>query len=155
MEASLGTSAFSQPSRSAEMMSARSAGSAGTSDLARRHKRDTHFAWLLIGVWVVNCFDLQLTLLAAQQRMLWELNPVVGHLLPFGPKALTCYKFALLAMGSLILWRYRSYRIAAAALWVVAISCVVLSLVWYQLYFGPETAWGGLDTASMVSAPPA
>ena len=119
------------------------------SGTVRQRRRDRRFAWLLIGVWIVNCLDLELTLLAAQQRMLSELNPVVGRLLPFGPRALTCYKFALLGIGSLILWRYRSYRIAAVALWVVAIACVVLSFVWYQLYFGIEPAWGGINTACM------
>ena len=100
----------------------------------------------------MNCFDLELTLLAAQQRMLWELNPLVSHLFPIGPRALTLYKFALLGMGSLILWRYRRYRIATVALWVVAVACVVLSLVWYQLYFGPGPTWGGINTACTVAA---
>lgn len=118
----------------------------------RAEKRDRRFAWLLIGVWIVNLFDLELTLLAAQQRMLGELNPVAGQLLPFGAKALTCYKFALLALGSLILWRYRSHWLAMGALWVVAIACVALSLVWYQLYFGPEPAWGGINTACSISS---
>lgn len=118
---------------------------------SRRQRQDRRFVWLLIGVWVVNCFDLELTLLAAQQRMLWELNPVVGRVLPFGPKALTCYKFALLAFGSLILWRYRWHRLATIALWIVAIACIALSLAWYQLYFGAEATWGGINTACIVS----
>lgn len=123
-------------------------------DSAAASRRDRRFAWLLIGVWIVNCFDLELTLLAAQQRMLWEVNPVVGNLLPFGPKALMCYKFALLTFGSLILWRYRRYRIASLALWVVAIACVILSLVWYQMYFGLEPTWGGINTAYRTSLSP-
>ncbi|HPD31487.1 MAG TPA: DUF5658 family protein [Phycisphaerae bacterium] len=116
-----------------------------------RERQDRRFIWLLIGVWIVNCFDLELTLLAAHQRMLWELNPVVGRVLPFGPKGLTCYKFALLGFGSLVLWRYRRYRVAVVALWIVAIACVGLSLVWYQLYFGAEPTWGGINTSCIVS----
>jgi hypothetical protein len=116
-------------------------------DRGRSGSRDRRFFWLLIGVWVVNCFDLELTLLAAQQRMLWELNPVVGQLVPFGPKALTLYKFGLLAVGTALLWRFRWHPAAMKALWVVAIACVVVSVVWYQLYFGVETAWGGVNTA--------
>ncbi len=133
--------------RSANAISSIPACLEAPSKTVQQRRRDRYFAWLLIGVWIVNCCDLELTLLAAQQRMLWELNPVVGKLLPFGPKALTCYKFALLGIGSLILWRYRAYRLAAVALWIVAIACVVLSFVWYQLYFGSDLTWGGINTA--------
>jgi hypothetical protein len=152
MEAILGTSAL--PGRGSLVNAQPTAGKRPScpSDLDRRARRDRRFVCLLIGVWIVNCFDLELTLLAAQQRMLWELNPLVSGLISFGPKALTFYKFALLAMGSLILWRYRQYRIASLALWVVAIACVVLSLVWYQLYFGAVPAWGGINTAYTVAA---
>ena len=147
MEASLGISALPDSGSLAKAQSTVGKRPSATSDSDRRARRDRRFVCLLIGVWIVNCFDLELTLLAAQQRMLWELNPLVSGLISFGPKALTFYKFALLAMGSLILWRYRQYRIASVALWVVAIACVILSLVWYQLYFGPEPAWGGVNTA--------
>ncbi len=138
-------------SPSGPMASPRSADSVASTAASRGERQDRRFAWLLIGVWVVNCFDLELTLLAAQQRMLSELNPVVGRLLPFGPKALTCYKFALLGFGSLVLWRYRWHRMATVALWIVAIACVGLSLAWYQLYFGAEPTWGGINTAWIVS----
>lgn len=139
------------PSRSGRTTSSRTADPAAFVSASRRERQDRRFVWLLIGVWIVNCFDLELTLLAAHQRMLWELNPVVGRLLPFGPKGLTCYKFALLGFGSLVLWRYRRHRVAVIALWIVAIACVALSLVWYELYFGAEPTWGGINTSCIVS----
>jgi len=152
MEASLGTSPLSGSGSPVSAQPAIRKRPSVPSDSDRRARRDRRFVCLLIGVWIVNCFDLELTLLAAQQRMLWELNPLVSGLIPFGPRALTFYKFTLLALGSLILWRYRQYRIASVALWVVAIACVILSVVWYQLYFGPGPTWGGINTAYTVAA---
>jgi hypothetical protein len=154
MQVSMPTSGVGGELREVAAVVGRSGRKSALSNGVRHSTRNRRFVWLLIGVWVVNCFDLELTLLAAQQRMLSEVNPVVARLLPYGPKALTLYKFSLLAAGTAILWRFRSYRLATVALWVIAVACVAVSLVWYRLYFGPETAWGGIDTAVQVLGPP-
>jgi Domain of unknown function (DUF5658) len=146
MEVSLSSSGSSK-SQEAAPAAERSCRTPSSRRHARSQTGDRRFFWLLVGVWIVNCFDLELTLLAAQQRMLWEVNPVVGQLLPYGPKVLTIYKFGLLGLGTAVLWRFRWHPIARKALWLIAIACVALSLVWYQLYFGPEPAWGGINTA--------
>src|SRR5262245_33165253 len=65
---------------------------------------------LLIGVWLVNLFDLGFTLVACQQRLMTELNPLAQYVMSWGTPALIVYKFVLVASGSAILWWQRRRR---------------------------------------------
>ena len=116
----------------------------------REQARDRRLLWLLIGVWIVNLFDLCFTLLAVEQRILVELNPVAARLLAYGPGVLTLYKFSLLSVGTAILWRCRRHRLSETAAWVVAILCVALALIWYKLYLDAQPQWVEADTINEI-----
>src|SRR5262245_20433184 len=51
---------------------------------------------LLLGVWLMNGFDLMLTILADEQGVLHESNPIAAQVVEHGPLAITGFKLALL-----------------------------------------------------------
>jgi len=112
-----------------------------------RKVRESRIFWLLMGVWVVNFFDLGFTLLAYEQRMLVELNPLVNRLLGYGPVTIIVYKIALLGFGTAIIWWYRRLDISEQTAWIYAIICIGLALWWYIFYdnIGPIYAETGLS----------
>jgi hypothetical protein len=103
--------------------------------------RERRLLLLLAGIWIVNLFDLGFTLLALEQRLLVELNPLATWLLPYGPTALAGYKLVLVSLGTAILWCYRRHHLAETAVWVIAILCVMVALTWYRLYAEVEPFW--------------
>ncbi len=103
--------------------------------------RERRIFWLFIGVWIVNAFDLGFTQLAFEQGLLEELNPLACHLLPHGLGVLLIYKFVLLGAGTLILWHYRRYPLAEAALWFYALFCVFLSVQWHLFFIEVNPSW--------------
>jgi hypothetical protein len=117
---------------------------------AARVRQIRRIFWLLVGVWVINLFDFCFTVLAIEQRILHEANPVAALLIPFGPLALGLYKFGLMGIGTAILWRYRRHPISETAVWVVAVFCVVLCLMWYRLYLEADPAWVQVNTANEI-----
>ncbi|MCP4594529.1 MAG: hypothetical protein GY842_27675 [bacterium] len=92
---------------------------------------------LLAGLWVINVFDLMLTLIAARQGLLHESNPVAAFILTRGPQAVCFYKCVLVAGGSVILIRYRRRLLAefTAAAMLTVYALVAVRWKWcYELY---------------------
>jgi hypothetical protein len=92
---------------------------------------------MLAGLWVINLFDLALTLLAHEQGMLVESNPVARKVLSFGPQAVAVFKLTLVGGASAVLiyyrWRVLAEVTAAAMLLIYAIVAVRWRLC-YELY---------------------
>jgi hypothetical protein len=117
-------------------------------DLDHRRPARRAFYWLvgarshrviciLVGLWVINIFDLVLTTLAYRQGLLHELNPIARKLLPLGPVVLAVFKAFLVGGSSVVLVRYRSRLIAeitAAAALVVYAAVAVRWRICYELY---------------------
>jgi hypothetical protein len=116
----------------------------------RSNDRERRLLLLLLFVWTVNMFDLGFTLLAHEQRLLVELNPLARGLFAYGSGAVMVYKLSLLVFGSLVLWRFRRHPSAEAAAWVVAGSCVLLALLWHSLYQDAEPFWVEVNIASEI-----
>ena len=92
---------------------------------------------LLAGLWVINLFDLILTLISYQQGLLQEANPVAAFILARGPKAVCFYKAVLVFGGSAILIHYRRRLVAefTAAALLVVYALVAVQWKWcYELY---------------------
>jgi hypothetical protein len=89
---------------------------------------------LLIGIWVLNLFDLQFTLMALQLGLLREMNPVAAGVMAHGDSALVAYKAALVIVPTGLLWWCRRHPWAVRAAWLVATIYVVLAVSWYLLY---------------------
>jgi len=96
--------------------------------------RTRRLVWLLVAAWMINLFDLVFTLMAHQQGLLTELNPLAAWVIPYGPAALAAYKITLLGLGTALLWSGRRLPMAEQGTWLYVLVCVVLSLHWYQLY---------------------
>lgn len=97
--------------------------------------------YLLVGAWIINFFDLGFTVLAQQQHLITELNPVAARLLNHGPLVLALYKFGLLGAGSALLWWQRRQRFTEVCLWTYCLVCVMLALRWHAFYRAAEPLW--------------
>ncbi len=89
------------------------------------------------GLWLINGFDLVLTLLAHEQGILDEQNPIARHLLPMGMPFLVAFKLGLVVTGSIIFIRYRQHRLSemtAALLLIIYAGVAVRWHLCYQLY---------------------
>lgn len=84
----------------------------------------------LSAVWMLNAFDLTMTLRAQADGMLHEGNPLAKYVMQHGAPALTAFKLALLCGASIVLVRFRQRRIAELA------SCLVLAI-----YVGVAFQW--------------
>jgi hypothetical protein len=84
---------------------------------------------LLIGLWIINAFDLVLTVIAQANGLLVEINPIAARVLPFGYLAIVVYKTALVAIGSAALLSIRRRPIAEVT---AAVMLAVYSLVAFQ-----------------------
>ncbi|MCP4250235.1 MAG: hypothetical protein GY778_24595 [bacterium] len=92
---------------------------------------------LVAGLWVINLFDLALTVLAHSQGVLAEVNPLARKLLPYGPQALATFKFTLVGIGSGVLIAYRTRLIAELAATTTLIIYAGVAVRWrlcYELY---------------------
>jgi hypothetical protein len=90
---------------------------------------------LLIGaLWLVNLFDVNLTILAHQQGLLEEANPLALRVLSLGPAALVIYKIGLVAIGTGMLWLVRRHRLAEVAAWGMLATYVFVAIHWGECY---------------------
>ena len=92
---------------------------------------------LVAGLWLINLFDLVLTVLAHSQGVLAEMNPLARRLFPLGPQALAVYKFTLVGIGSGVLIGYRKRLIAELAATAMLIVYAGVAVRWrlcYELY---------------------
>ncbi len=92
---------------------------------------------MMSGLWLINVFDLVLTLLAYEQGLLDEQNPIARHLLPMGVPVVVTFKVGLVLTGSIIFIRYRHHRLSelTAALMLIIYACVAVRWhLCYELY---------------------
>lgn len=89
---------------------------------------------LIAVVWVLNGFDLALTLLAHRQHLLYEVNPLAQYLLKHGEASLALFKFGLLSVGTYALAKYRRERIAELGCLMVMGVYAMVALHWHYCY---------------------
>ena len=90
---------------------------------------------LLIGaLWLVNLFDVNLTILAHRQGLLHEVNPLALRVLSLGPVALLVYKIVLVAIGTGTLWLVRRQWLAEVAAWGMLATYVFVAIHWGECY---------------------
>ncbi|MFQ5491764.1 MAG: DUF5658 family protein [Phycisphaerae bacterium] len=93
---------------------------------------------MLFGLWVFNLFDLLLTILAHQQGLLDETNPIARTLLPWGPEVLTAFKLGLVGVASIVLFHYRRNLLSEFTSTSMLIVYALVAVRWrlcYELYF--------------------
>jgi hypothetical protein len=105
---------------------------------------------LVCGIWLLNAFDLLLTLLSYEQGVLHEQNPLARQMLQNGVPSIALYKVGLVLIGTYPLLKFRTARIAELASIVVLLAYAALSLRWsscYELYVAAFS--GGADIAEL------
>ncbi len=89
---------------------------------------------LVAGIWLLNAFDLMLTLLAQEQGLLHEENPFGRHMLGYGTESIVLFKIGLVLIGSFPLLRFRTARITELAAFLILIAYALLAVHWSQCY---------------------
>ncbi len=91
---------------------------------------------LVMGLWVFSIFDVALTMLAHEQGMLDESNPIARRLLN-SPPAIMLYKLSLVTFASTIILSNRRRLVAELAAGGVLAVYTIVAIQWrlcYELY---------------------
>ncbi len=89
---------------------------------------------LLMGVWLLNGFDLAFTVLSYNQGMLHEENPLARHMLGYGTTSIVLFKIGMVLIGSYPLLRFRTARITELGAFVILGANALLAVHWAQCY---------------------
>lgn len=89
---------------------------------------------LVLGIWLLNGFDLIFTILSHQNGMLDEENPVARHVLGYGTASIVLFKVGLVMIGSYPLLRFRTARITELGSIVILVAYSVLALHWSECF---------------------
>jgi len=89
---------------------------------------------LVGGIWLLNAFDLMLTVLAHQQGLLQEENPIARHLLAMGIPSIVLFKIGLVLIGSYPLLRFRTARVTELGTLVILVAYALLAVHWSECY---------------------
>ena len=76
---------------------------------------------LVAAIWLLNGFDLALTLLSHQQGLLDEQNPFAKSMLERGVASVVLFKIGLVMVGSYPLLRFRTVRITELGTLVIVL----------------------------------
>lgn len=89
---------------------------------------------LVLAIWLINAFDLVLTVLAHGQGLLTEENPLARALLDMGTPSLVLFKVGLVLIGSYPLLRFRMARITEMGSVVILVAYTFLAVHWNECY---------------------
>jgi hypothetical protein len=89
---------------------------------------------LVLGIWLLNAFDLVFTILSHQNGMLDEENPVARYILGYGTSSVILFKIGLVMIGSYPLLRFRRARITELGSIVILVAYAVLALHWSECF---------------------
>ena len=96
--------------------------------------RESRILVALLLVWVLSAFDLVFTMTEAASAHFVELNPIAALLLDGPPHLLFLYKFGMLGVGTLILYRLRTHSVAELGCWFLLAATAYVILRWYVYY---------------------
>ena len=108
---------------------------------------------LVLGIWMLNGFDLSFTILSHQQGMLQEENPLARHMLQYGIASIVLFKVGLVLVGSYPLLRFRQARITELGTYFILATYAFLAIRWsicFELY--TLTHLDNLDFAGIENA---
>jgi len=105
---------------------------------------------LVLGIWLLNGFDLAFTILAHENGILSEQNPLARHMLQKGTTSVILFKIGLVLIGSYPLLRFRQARITELGTYVIISAYALLAFRWsicFDLY--AATITGPIDYAEL------
>lgn len=88
---------------------------------------------LVLGIWLLNGFDLAFTVISHQQGMLHEENPLARHMLRHGTLSIVLFKAGLVMIGSYPLLRFRTARISELGAFTILFAYSLLAVHWSQV----------------------
>ncbi len=103
-----------------------------------------------MGIWLLNGFDLAFTVLAHEQGMLHEQNPLARFMLDNGTASIILFKIGLVLIGSYPLLRFRQARISELGSCLIFAAYVFLAIRWstcFELY--TAASGGQIDLAEI------
>jgi hypothetical protein len=113
---------------------------------------------LVLGIWLINGFDLAFTIISHEQGMLHEENPLARHMLQHGTASIMLYKIGLVLIGSYPLLRFRTARITELGAYVILVAYAILAIHWstcYEFFSLTATNDVGLaDIETLGGSPP-
>ena len=89
---------------------------------------------LVLAIWLLNGFDLTFTILAHEQGLLEEQNPLAQKFLSNGPVSVILFKVGFVLAGSYPLLRYRRARITEMATLTILVAYGLLAVHWSECY---------------------
>jgi hypothetical protein len=89
---------------------------------------------VLLAVWMLNAYDLWMTLEADRHGLLVELNPVAATILPGGTTAIILYKLSLVTLGSTLLVACRRHRASEYGAWTTLLVYGLLTTHWFECW---------------------
>lgn len=105
---------------------------------------------VVLGIWMLNAFDLIFTLLSHRHGLLHEENPIARLVLGNGTLSIVLFKVGLVLIGSYPLLRFRRVRLAELAAYLILASYALLAIRWstcFELY--SAVLPGQLDLAGL------
>ncbi len=100
-------------------------------------RRGRRICLLVAAIWIMNAFDLSMTLHAHRHGLLSETNPIAGYFLVLGPFALIMFKILLAGFGGCVLLWSRHHALAEYMTWLavaVNLSVVARWMSCYEFY---------------------
>ena len=98
---------------------------------ARRSRRVT---LMLVLLWIVSGFDLVFTLMAVKTGGFVEANPIAAPLMD-DVALLVIFKILVVAMASIIIFKFRKRLFTEIGCWVLCLTYTLLSARWWIYYF--------------------
>lgn len=105
--------------------------------------RGRRVLYLLLAVWILNAFDLSLTIQAQADGMLHEGNPLARAILSRGAGAIFAFKIILVTGASYVIYSFRHHRCTEAAVTFILLAYVGVALQWHLCYEMYEIAHMG------------
>ncbi|MCH8969279.1 MAG: hypothetical protein IIA66_09215 [Planctomycetes bacterium] len=121
--------------------------------LSPARRRGRRICLLVAAIWIMNAFDLFMTLHAHGHGLLTETNPIARYLLVLGPFALTMFKILLAGFGGCVLLWNRHHALAEYMTWLAAGANLSVAVRWMSCYeFYEVTVNQGVLPSGIVSA---
>ena len=116
-------------------------------------RRGRRICLLVTAIWIMNAFDLFMTLHAHGHGLLTETNPIARYLLVLGPFALIMFKILLAGFGGCVLLWNRHHALAEYMTWLAAAANLSMAVRWMSCYeFYEVTVNTGVLPSGIVPA---
>ncbi len=116
-------------------------------------RRGQRICLLVTAIWIMNTFDLFMTLYAHGHGLLTETNPIARYVLVQGRIALIMFKILFAGFGGCVLLWNRNHALAEYMTWLVVAANLSVAIRWMSCYeFYEVTINHGIIPSGVVPA---